>query len=266
MEEDPDARESLQWVQATILSFKSWVVPTALPLIPISDIHYSTFKILHQILGVEVTTIIIKYNSKNLNLIRIIRNNGIYNSVQRTSSRIRMTPVPSAAAGLAVFDTAELCELILKNLDFEDLLRARQVNQFLRDVVDGSKSLQQKLFRLPVATDVYYEEVNPLLSRILGPNRFKLWGTIKPMGRYSGLGSTILSIQQMHKIPSDWPKHVPDYFADMLVSSGSPRLSINLWRVWDAFLYNVPVPGPDVRIRDVLEVLERSRRQIIMSA
>ena len=70
MEEDPDARESLQWVQATILSFKSWVVPTALPLIPISDIHYSTFKILHQILGVEVTTIIIKDNSKRLPIIQ----------------------------------------------------------------------------------------------------------------------------------------------------------------------------------------------------
>ena len=172
-----------------------------------------------------------------------------------------MTPTPSDAAGLAVFNTTELSELILKNLDFEDLLRARQVNQFLRDVVDGSRPLQQKLYLLPVmASAEHLDKLNPLLWHILGLKGFKLCNTIKHMQLYNAATILNMNIQRIGEVSSYWSKHVPDYFADMYVASGSLGLSITLWRVWDTFPCQVSLPGSDVKIKDLLEALERSRR------
>ncbi|KAK4961178.1 hypothetical protein LTR10_001668 [Elasticomyces elasticus] len=56
--------------------------------------------------------------------------------------------IPSSGAH-TVFGITEILELILRELSTAELLSAQRVNHRMRDVIDGSKDLMQRLFLLP---------------------------------------------------------------------------------------------------------------------
>ena len=178
----------------------------------------------------------------------------------------------SSPAAEAVFNTTELCEKILQSLSFRDLRRARHVNNQFRDVINGSKSLQdkQKLF-----TTVAHKP-DPLLLHILRRCGFPLyqifefhrWGRQNTHGsrrpNFGWVGSPVLQLHVLDDPPA-WPGPLPEYLADMLVSNESCKAGIRIryvergWaRVFDGEL----LPGPEVRLRDLLEVLEKRRKMI----
>ena len=163
----------------------------------------------------------------------------------------------SSPAAEAVFNTTELCEKILQSLSFRDLRRSRHVNKRFRDVISGRKSLQdkQKLF-----TTVAHKP-DPLLLHILRRCGFPL-SQVFEFHRW--VGSPVLQLHVLDDPPA-WPGPLPEYLADMLVSNESCKAGIRIryvergWaRVFDGEL----LPGPEVRLRDLLEVLEKRRKMI----
>ena len=77
----------------------------------------------------------------------------------------------SSPATVAVFNTTELCELILLKLPFVDLLRAREVNKLFQNVIQGSTLLLLKLFLIP--TNLHRRTPNKSFARHL--QRVIMW-------------------------------------------------------------------------------------------
>lgn len=84
-------------------------------------------------------------------------------------------------ASAAVFETVELLEAILYELQIKDLLFAQSVTKPWRDVIKNSNKLQQALFFVPVK-ELYRTLRNPLLEplfKILKANGMNAFYTAK---------------------------------------------------------------------------------------
>ena len=124
---------------------------------------------------------------------------------------------------LGRLNTAEICEKILLNLEFEDLIRVQQVDHYLQEVIQRSKPLLQKLyFRDDVSRD---RGGNPLLERLLqhhGLDTYGLgvhwWLTLPQYGKQInvavGVGGSPSNMQ------------LPTRFAKMLVHDDYTRFGV----------------------------------------
>ena len=179
-------------------------------------------------------------------------------SYSRSTLKSSMAATPSSAACTAVFQTTELCEMILQNLSFDDLLHSRQVNHFWQDVIGGSKSLQQNLFFLP--KHVKEHEPNPLFERVLSAHGWRIMSS----SYYMGYVWDVLVIATADRHPSlrIW---MPECFGEMLLCQSPCLLRLWMraeseddleWRWsmdWDVL--------PNERLRTVLAGLESGGRQ-----
>ena len=171
----------------------------------------------------------------------------------------------STPAAAAVLHTTELCEMILQSLSFDELSRIRHVNHFLRNVIEGSRTLRQKLFLLPTGPgDHASDERNLLLAPILKRCGFPLWSCGFPLwsfDEHSFFPQGHLVVH-MPKEPLPWPGKLPEYLANMLVSKRSCRSGIWMWYLRRQDIPDELLPGPDVKLRDVWKVLEKRRKKM----
>ena len=128
----------------------------------------------------------------------------------RSGNLTKTSTQASMAAITAVLNTTELCEQILLNLSFKDLLRFRRLNSFFRNVIQGSKALQRKLYLLPMAPGHWVDELNPALTIMLESHGFSLYAF-----RQHGACSRL--VIGMDKSLAACPSEMPQFFADMLV-------------------------------------------------
>ena len=132
-------------------------------------------------------------------------------------------------AATAVLDTVELCEIILKNLDFYDLLHARNVNHFFRQVIAGSKPLQRNLFLLQDKDQEHTP--NPLLL-----DRLLKICDITDITHHRGNHVLQLDVNDTYEVNRLSHRHgtnMPTLFANMLTFQGQHyEIEIRCWLVF----------------------------------
>ena len=165
-------------------------------------------------------------------------------------------------AATAVLNTAELCEMIFENLQFQDLLRARRINHFSRDVIQGSKSLQQSLFLLNDTCKVDQDYLlNPLLDG--PPNSY---GCVSWNDRYWSCSghpdrrAFLFVVVTSDKLPPQYTAQVPEHFAKMLALQGRHRRIV--LEAEDGYTGMKTVLDIDNTLSAVVEGIASARKQL----
>lgn len=144
--------------------------------------------------------------------------NAEYRQAPRTSASM------ASIAATTVLNTAELCEMIFMELDFNDLLHIRQVNHYFRAVIEGSKSLKCKLFLSEDGSkDQEDFRPNPLLGCLLEHCEFKKRYTVHKKDK-ALVALNMHHVYDWHRIHSK--KQIPELFANMVAVRGHSKIVI----------------------------------------